>query len=175
MNTTLGPRPALHADMSNPSAAPRTVRRLISAPPRLSQPSTTRRQAMPAESAVKSHLESYFAAFAAHQADGSSAESLAERKAELHEALAAAEAEYVAVRLDEAPVRAVAAYPIDGSRAAAERAGVEALAALRLALANYQAWDEALRRSGGGLYLRPDPIGALTQSITAVEQALSKK
>ncbi len=128
---------------------------------------------MPAERAVKTHMERYFAAFAAQGTE--SAESIAARKAELHEALAAAEEEYVAVRIDEAPVHAVAAYPIDGSRAAAERAGAEALAALKLALANYQAWDESLRRSGGGLYLRPDPISALTQSIATLEISLAKK
>ncbi len=159
--------------MSNTSAAPRAVRRLLSAPQRLSP--AVRQPVMPAENAVKGHLERYFAAFAARGTDAVSAASLAQSKAELHEALAAAEAEYVAVRLNEAPVRAVAAYPIDGSRAAAERAGAEALAALKLALGNYQAWDEALRNSGGGLYLRPDPIGAITESIASMEKALAKR
>jgi hypothetical protein len=152
-------------------ALPRTARR--NGP--LVRPRTpgTKVPPLAAEPAVKDRLQSYFAMHAARseRPEAVSQEALDAALAQVTDVLQVAEAEYHHA-LHQIPRTPGAA---GGSRTAAQRAAEEAERALETALASYRAWDETLRSRGGGLYLRPDPIAALTEALALVRRANLKR
>jgi hypothetical protein len=122
-----------------------------------------------AEPAVASRLSAYFQLHAARseRPDAISQESVDAALLQVTEVLQVAEAEYHHA-LHQVPRTAGG---VVGSRTAAERAADEAERALAAALRSYRAWDEAMRSRGGGLYLCPDPIAALSEALRLVQSA----